>query len=48
MKHRTVELVQKHGGQWAVIEWDYSTGEWSQVGPYYDTEAEALEAKGED
>jgi hypothetical protein len=45
----TTNLVSKAGGQWQVLRWesddlDGFEGEWTQIGPYYDTEAEADEA----
>jgi hypothetical protein len=39
MSKYTINSVSKAGGQWQVLEW--TDGEWAQVGPYYDTEAEA-------
>lgn len=44
MSDYTIELVSKQGGQWAILRWDVAEGQWDQVGPYYDTEAEANQA----
>ena len=54
----TTGLVSKQGGQWQVLEWMQEAGQWNealeafepgwvQVGPYYDTEAEAEAAIAE-
>jgi hypothetical protein len=44
----TTNLVSLQGSAWQVLKWDWNeTGdrkEWTQVGPYYDTEAEAEQA----
>lgn len=45
MKEYTTNLVSKQGGQWQVLQWDSDFQEWNQVGPYWDTEDEAKEAR---
>ena len=44
----TINKVSRPGGQWQVLKWDWDLGEeykeWTQVGPYWDTEAEAENA----
>jgi len=44
----TTNLVSKQGGQWQVLRWDWEPlgqyKEWTQVGPYWDTQAEAEDA----
>ncbi len=39
----TINAVSKHGGGWQVLKWD--GGEWVQIGPYYESEAEAEAAR---
>jgi hypothetical protein len=39
MSNYTTNLVSKAGGSWQVLKWE--NGEWTQVGPYFDTEREA-------
>jgi hypothetical protein len=40
----TTQPVAKQGGTWQVLRWDEEHQEWTQVGPYWDSENEAMDA----